>query len=117
MTSSTGAYELAKDGYALRESFRYREALVCFRSVLDIRLLHLNTEPRTSTLCVATAHMDIAITLGEINRQKDTDDKALSRAEISNNLLKAAIIHKNTLGAASDVTQKTWTLLETVPLW
>ena len=115
--SSTGAYELAKDGYALRKCYRYREALVCFRSVLDIRLVHLYTEPRSSTLDVATAHINIAITLGEINRQEDTDDKTLSRAEIASNLLKAAIIHRDTLGEASDVTEETWTLFETVPLW
>jgi len=117
MTSLTGAYELAKDGYALRKCFRYREALVCFRSVLDIRLLHLYTEPRSSTLEVATAHINIAITLGEINRQEDTDVKPLRRAEIANHLLKAGIIHRDTLGATSNVTQGTWTLFETIPLW
>jgi len=119
-TSSTNAYELANDGYALRKCFSYDEALICFRRVLDIRLLHIYMEPRSSTLDIATAHINIAITLGEINRQEGTDnfqDKALSRAEIANHLLKAARIHRDTLGDACDVTQENWRLLETVPLW
>jgi len=113
-------YEISKDGYALMKLLRYGEALICFRRVLDIRLLHIDIDPRSSTLDIATAQLNIAFTLGEINRQEGTDnfqDKPLRRAEIANHLLKAARIYKNTLGPASDVTQESWRLFGTVPLW
>jgi len=125
-TSSTNAYELATEGYALKNLLKYGEALIYFRRVLDIRLLHIDIEPKSSTLDIAAAHLNIAMTLGEINRQEGTDnfqDRALGRAgiashlEIASHLLKAARIHRDTLGAARDVTQEDWRLFETVPLW
>ena len=117
ITSSTGAHELLVEGHALRNCFNYRAALICFRSLLDIRQLHIYTEPRSSTLDVATAHICIAMTLGDINRQEGTDnsrDEATTRAEMSNHYLKAAVIHRDVLGATNEVTLQIWELFDAV---
>jgi len=117
ITSSTGARELLVEGHALRNSFNYRAALICYRSLLDIRQLHINTEPRSSTLDVATAHIFIAMTLGDINRQEGTDnsrDEAKTRTEMANHYLKAAKIHKDVLGASNEVTLQIWELFDAV---
>ena len=90
ITSSTRAHELLVEGHALSHCFSYRAALICFRSLLDTRQLHIYTEPRLSTLDVATAHKCIAMILGDINRQEGTDnsrDEATTRAEMSNHYL------------------------------
>jgi len=117
IASSTGARELLVEGHALRNCFNYRAALVCFRSLLDIRQLHIYTEPKSSTLDVATAHIFIAMTLGDINRQEGTDksrDEATTKAEMSNHYRKAALIHRDALGATNEVTQQIWELYDTV---
>ena len=116
MPSLTGAYELLVEGFDLRKRGDYGEALLCFRGALAICLCHLNISPYSSLLNVTTARVYIARTLGEMNCQEGMGN-AQSRAKIVNYLPQAARMYTNILGSGDDITQQTWDLFDTLPLW
>lgn len=120
LRSETGAYELLVQAIALCERGDYEEALIRFRTVLTIRQRHLTMWPRSTLSDVATAHVHIGKTLGEINRRSHVGNSleiANRRGEIANHLRKAAVIRTNMCGAEDDLTKQMWHLFETVPLW